>query len=72
MVPRDEADLKNAGDLKKPGDIKKPGLRLRVEVVAAPARAPAVVGIICSNVKNLLQKSEFFRTNEPKTANGNY
>ena len=39
VVPRDEADLKNAGDLKKPGDIKKPGLRLRVEVVAAPARA---------------------------------
>jgi len=72
VVPRDEADLKNAGDLKKPGDIKKPGLRLRVEVVAAPARAPAVVGIICSNVKNLLQKSEFFRTNEPTTANGNY
>jgi len=71
VVPRDEADLKNAGDLKKPGDIKKPGLRLRVEVVAAPARAPAVVGIICSNVKNLLQKSEFFRY-EPKTANGNY
>ena len=71
MVPRDEADLKNAGDLKKPGDIKKPGLRLRVEVVAAPARAPAVVGIICSNVKQLVAEIRVLQV-EPKTANGNY